>query len=144
MRLDAVVDELGRPLGEELLTPTRIYAKDCLAVIEETGVHAFAHITGGGLAANLARVLPDHLSAVLDRATWTPQPVFGLVQARGRVEQAEMERTFNMGVGMVAVLPADDVDRALALLTARHVPAWVLGEVREGDGRAELQGTHPA
>ena len=144
MPLEAYVDELGGPLGEQLLVPTRIYAKDCLAVIAETGVHAFAHITGGGLASNLARVLPPHLSATLDRATWTPAPVFGLVQGRGRVEQAEMERTFNMGVGMVAVLPADDVDRALALLTARHVPAWVAGEVGAGDGTVTLTGSHPA
>ncbi len=143
--LDAVVDELGRPLGEELLTPTRIYAKDCLSLIAEVEVHAFSHVTGGGLAANLERVLPPTVSAVLDRGTWAPQPVFGLVQARGRVEQAEMERTFNMGVGMVAVLPPADVDRALAVLTARHVPAWVLGEVREGgDGAVRLEGSHPA
>jgi phosphoribosylformylglycinamidine cyclo-ligase len=143
MRLDGVVDELGKPLGEELLTPTRIYAKDCLAIIEETDVHAFSHVTGGGLAANLARVLPQHLSARLSRATWTPPPVFGLVQGRGRVEQAEMERTFNMGVGMVAVVPAADVDRTLALLTARHVEAWVLGEMVPGDGSALLEGAHP-
>ena len=143
LRLDAVIDELGRPLGEELLTPTRIYAKDCLQLIAETDVHAFAHVTGGGLASNLARVLPDHLAARLDRGTWTPQPVFGLVADRGRVDQAEMDRTFNMGVGMVAVLPADDVDRALALLTARHVPAWVLGEIVPGDGGAVLSGSHP-
>ena len=143
LRLDAVIDELGRPLGEELLTPTRIYAKDCLQLIAETDVHAFAHVTGGGLASNLARVLPDHLAARLDRGTWTPQPVFGLVADRGRVDQAEMDRTFNMGVGMVAVLPAVDVDRALALLTARHVPAWVLGEIVPGDGGAVLSGSHP-
>jgi phosphoribosylformylglycinamidine cyclo-ligase len=144
MRLDAHVDELGGPLGDELLVPTRIYAKDCLAVVAETGVHAFAHITGGGLAANLARVLPPHLSATVDRATWTPGPVFGLVQGRGRVEPDEMERTFNMGVGMVAVLPPADVDRALALLTARHVAAWVAGEVADGDGSVTLVGEHPA
>ncbi|MCW2501347.1 MAG: phosphoribosylformylglycinamidine cyclo-ligase [Frankiales bacterium] len=144
MRLEAYVDELARPLGEELLTPTRIYSKDCLAIIAETDVHAFSHVTGGGLAANLARVLPAHLSARLDRATWTPPPVFGLVQGRGRVEQAEMERTFNMGVGMVAVVPAADVDRTLALLTARHVDAWVLGDMVPGDGNALLEGTHPA
>ncbi len=144
MRLDAHVDELGGPLGEELLVPTRIYAKDCLAVIAETGVHAFAHITGGGLAANLARVLPAHLSATLDRSTWTPAAVFALVAGRGRVEVAEMERTFNMGVGMVAVVPAADVDRTLALLTARHVPAWVVGEIVAGDGSARLTGEHPA
>ena len=144
LRLEAEVEELGTTLGAELLTPTTIYALDCLAVIAETGVHAFAHITGGGLAANLARVLPAHLSARLDRATWSPQPIFHLVQARGRVEQAEMERTFNMGIGMVAVLPAADVDRALALLTARHVPTWVVGEIVAGDGSALLEGSHPA
>ena len=135
--------QLG-PLGEELLVPTRIYSKDCLALIEETGVHAFSHVTGGGLASNLARVLPDGVTAVLDRSTWTPGPVFGLVQGRGKVEQDEMERTFNMGVGMVAVLPPDDVDRALALLTARHVPAWVAGQVSAGDGSVRLVGEHPA
>ena len=144
LRLDAVIDELGRPLGEELLVPTRIYAKDCLQLIAETDVHAFAHITGGGLASNLARVLPAHLSARLDRGTWSPQPVFALVAERGRVSQDEMDRTFNMGVGMVAVLAAADVDRALALLTARHVPAWVLGEVVAGTGDAVLVGSHPA
>ena len=143
MRLDGVVDELGTTLGEALLTPTRIYSKDCLAIIEETDVHAFSHVTGGGLASNLARVLPPHLTARLDRGTWTPPPVFGLVQAKGRVEQAEMDRTFNMGVGMVAVLPASDVDRALALLTARHLDSWVLGEITAGDGSAVLEGTHP-
>ena len=144
LRLDAVVDELARPLGEELLVPTRIYAKDCLALIAETDVHAFAHVTGGGLASNLARVLPAHLSATVERGTWSPAPVFGLVSSRGRVERPEMERTFNMGVGMVALLPAGDVDRALAVLTARHVPAWVAGEVTAGDGEVRLVGDHPA
>ena len=143
LRLDAEVDELDRPLGEELLTPTRIYAKDCLSLIEETGVHAFAHITGGGLAANLARVMPVELSATVDRGTWTPGPIFSLVAGRGRVEQAEMERTFNMGVGMVALMPPEDVDRALALLLARHVPAWVVGEVTAGSGAVTLTGSHP-
>jgi phosphoribosylformylglycinamidine cyclo-ligase len=144
MRLDAFVDELGEPLGEHLLTPTRIYARDCLSLIAETEVHGFSHVTGGGLAANLARVLPPHLSVTVDRGTWRPQPVFDLVQARGRVEQAEMERTFNMGVGMVALLVPDDVDRALAVLTARHVPAWVAGTVQAGDGTVTLAGAHPA
>ncbi len=145
LRLEAFVDELDGVLGEVLLTPTRIYAKDCLALIHETEVHAFAHVTGGGLAANLARVLPDGLTASLDRGSWTPPPVFGLVQSRGRVERAEMERTFNMGVGMVAVVAAHDADRALAVLTARHVPAWVLGSVAEADGDtgAHLVGEHP-
>ena len=144
MRLDAVVEEFGRPLGEELLVPTRIYAKDCLSLIEETDVHAFAHITGGGLAANLARVLPHDLSVTIDRGSWSPGPMFDLVASRGRVEVAEMERTFNMGVGMVALVPPADVDRALAVLTARHVPAWVAGEVAPGEGTVTLTGEHPA
>ena len=144
LRLTAVVDELGRSLGEELLVPTRIYARDCLRLAQEADVRAFAHVTGGGLAANLARVLPPHVTAVLERSTWSPQPVFDLVRDRGRVEQAEMERTFNMGVGMVAVVAPDDVDRALAVLTARHVPAWVLGGVESGGtGGALLTGAHP-
>jgi len=138
MRLEKHVEELGASLGESLLTPTRVYAKDCLAVIAETDVRGFAHITGGGLAANLARVLPEHLTARLDRGSWTPLPVFDLVQRTGRVEQLEMERTFNMGVGMVAVVPPADVDRTLALLTARHVETWVLGELVAGDGSAVL------
>lgn len=151
MSLQAHVDELGAPLGEALLVPTRIYAKDCLALIEETGVRAFSHVTGGGLAANLARVLPDHLVAVLDRSTWEVPPVFQLVQRVGDVAQAEMEKTFNMGVGMVAIVPPEDVDRALALLTARHVPAWELGTIARASGeleghggQARLEGAHPA
>src|SRR6476660_2596894 len=131
MNLAGHVEEFGRTLGEELLEPTRIYAKDCLAVSAETDVRTFAHITGGGLARNLARVLPKGLVAVCERGSWTPAPVFKLIAARGRVERAEMERTFNMGVGMVAVVPPSDVGRAMAVLTARHVDAWVLGEVHK-------------
>ena len=157
MPLDGHVEEFGRTLGEELLEPTRIYARDCLAVAAETDVRTFAHVTGGGLCANLGRVLPEGLTAVLDRTTWTPPPVFKVIAGRGRVERDEMERTFNMGVGMVAVLPPDDVERAQAVLTARHVPSWVLGDVRRatdapavegfvkagGGGAAVLTGDHP-
>jgi phosphoribosylformylglycinamidine cyclo-ligase len=116
-------------LGDELLTPTRIYALDCLALAAACDVHAFAHVTGGGLAGNLARVLPAGVTAVLDRGTWEPGPVFDLVQRTGAVPRADLERTFNLGVGMVAVLPADRVSDALALLAERGVPAWVLGTV---------------
>ena len=147
MPLEGHVEEFGRTLGEELLEPTRIYAKDCLALAAEAEVRTFAHITGGGLTANLARVLPPGVRADLDRGTWTPDPVFALIAQRGRVEREEMEKTFNMGVGMMAVVSPEDVDRALAVLTARHVPAWVLGEVNRGDdvdaARATLAGDHP-
>jgi len=141
--LDAAPPGLGRTLGEELLTPTRIYARDCLALAEDCDVHAFAHVTGGGLALNLARVLPPRADAVVDRATWRPQPVFGLLAERGGIAGPEMERVFNMGVGMVAVVGAPDADAALSLLAARGVPAWLAGEITEGAGVARLVGCHP-
>jgi phosphoribosylformylglycinamidine cyclo-ligase len=138
------VPELGGPLGAELLTPTRIYARDCLALAGHCEVHAYAHVTGGGLAANLARVLPTGVDAVLNRSSWSPAPVFGLLADRGGVPAEEMERVFNMGVGMAAVLSRPDTDRALGLLASRGVPAWVLGEIVPGTGTARLTGQHPA
>ncbi|MGH8823944.1 MAG: phosphoribosylformylglycinamidine cyclo-ligase [Jiangellaceae bacterium] len=129
--LDRHVPELGRTMGEELLEPTRIYAGDCLALThaDDVTVHALAHVTGGGLAANLARVLPAAVSAHLDRGSWTPPPVFGLIGRLGQVEQAELERTLNMGVGMVAVVAPETADAAVDLLTRRGVPAWIVGEI---------------
>jgi phosphoribosylformylglycinamidine cyclo-ligase len=127
--LDREVPELGRTLGEELLEPTRIYAKDCLALAESVEVHAFSHVTGGGLAANLARVLPPGVRADIDRSSWTPGPVFGLVGDVGRVDPAELERTLNLGVGMVAVVAREDADAAVGMLRQRGVDAWVCGSV---------------
>ena len=140
--LDAEPPELGRTLGEELLTPTRIYARDCLALAAEYDVHAFAHVTGGGLAANLSRVLPPGTGAVLDRATWRPPAIFGLLAHLGNIEPAEMERVFNMGVGMTAIVSAADADHALSTLTASGIPAWHLGEVTQAHEDARLTGTH--
>jgi phosphoribosylformylglycinamidine cyclo-ligase len=144
--LERHVDELGRPLGEELLEPTRIYATACLDLARETGVHAMSHVTGGGLAANLARVLPLEVSAVVDRSTWTPRPVFDVVRRVGSVEQAELEATLNCGIGMVALLPPDEVDRGIDLLSGHGIRAWPAGEVRaddDGNGRVSLVGQHP-
>lgn len=144
--LDGHVEEFGRTLGEELLEPCRIYALDCLALTRETDIHAYAHITGGGLVNNLARVIPDGLTAALDRRAWNPLPVFGYISSHGRVGREEMEKAFNMGIGMVAVLPADDVDRAMAMLTARHLWSVVLGTVEDSGDRTErvtLGGDHP-
>jgi phosphoribosylformylglycinamidine cyclo-ligase len=135
--------ELSRSLGEELLTATRIYARDCLALAGGCAVRAFAHVTGGGLAANLARVLPPDADAVLDRASWQPAPIFGLLARLGQVSAAEMERVFNMGVGMAAIVASDDSDRALRLLADRGLPAWIIGEVTAGTGSAKLSGRHP-
>jgi phosphoribosylformylglycinamidine cyclo-ligase len=140
MSLGATPEILGgRTLGDELLIPTRIYALDCLALAEECGAHAFAHITGGGLAGNLVRVLPDGVEAVVDRATWAPQPIFELIRETAEVPRDELELTFNLGVGMVCALPAGRLTDALALLDGRGVPAWELGKVRESSGPAHVQ-----
>jgi phosphoribosylformylglycinamidine cyclo-ligase len=141
--LDRHVEELGRTLGEELLEPTRIYAKACLALAAETGTHAMSHITGGGLAANLERVMPAELSATIDRATWTPQPIFDLVRRVGDVPQADLEMTLNCGVGMVSLTAPEDADTAIEVLDRFGIRAWVAGEVAAGDGSVSLVGQHP-
>jgi phosphoribosylformylglycinamidine cyclo-ligase len=142
--LDQRVDELDRTLGEELLVPTKIYAKACLALARGTRTHAMSHVTGGGLAANLERVLPDTVSVRIDRASWTPAPIFDLVRRTGDIAQADLEMTLNCGVGMVALTAPDDVDAALALLAEHGVDAWVAGEVdATPGGRVELVGQHP-
>ncbi|MBZ5738363.1 phosphoribosylformylglycinamidine cyclo-ligase [Nocardioides mangrovi] len=144
--LDRQVEELGRTLGEELLEPTRIYAKACLALADRTATHAMSHVTGGGLAANLERVMPVELAATIDRTTWTPQPVFDLVRRVGDVPQPDLEMTLNCGVGMVALTAAADADAAVAVLAEHGVRAWVAGEVRadaERGGKVELVGQHP-
>ncbi|MDO5068109.1 MAG: phosphoribosylformylglycinamidine cyclo-ligase [Propionibacteriaceae bacterium] len=133
-QLERHVDELGRTLGEELLTPTKVYALDVLALIREVECHAFSHITGGGLANNLARVIPAGKRAVLRRDSWTPPAIFQLVQRLGQVSQPDIEATLNMGVGMVAVLPEQSVDAARTLLENRGVASWVLGGIEDHDG----------
>ncbi|MEU5305006.1 phosphoribosylformylglycinamidine cyclo-ligase [Streptomyces noursei] len=137
LSLDQEVPELGRTLGEELLEPTKIYSLDCLALTRTSEVHAFSHITGGGLANNLARVIPDGLHATVDRATWAPGAIFDLVGTAGSVERLELEKTLNMGVGMMAVVPPESVDVALTTLTDRGVDAWVSGEIVERGDHAE-------
>ncbi|WP_206050853.1 phosphoribosylformylglycinamidine cyclo-ligase [Nocardioides speluncae] len=144
--LDRHVDELGRTLGEELLEPTRIYTKACLALAAETDTHALSHVTGGGLAANLARVMPTELTATIDRGTWTPQPIFDVVRRVGEVAQPDLEQTLNCGVGMVSLTAPDDADRAIDLLGGFGLRAWVAGTVSESadrGGEVVLEGQHP-
>jgi phosphoribosylformylglycinamidine cyclo-ligase len=122
--------DLGAPVGEALLTPTRIYAPhlvDLLAAGVE--VHALCHITGGGLPGNLPRCLPPGLTARVDRTSWTLPPMFRLLADLGPVADDELARATNLGVGMVAILPTAEADRAAAFLSARDIPAWVMGEV---------------
>jgi phosphoribosylformylglycinamidine cyclo-ligase len=141
--LDATPELLGgKTLADELLVPTAIYSLDCLALAKDAGAHAFAHITGGGLAGNLVRVLPNGLDAHVDRATWAPQPIFELIAETGAVSRAQMELTFNLGVGMIAVVPADREAEALELARSRNVSAWRLGDVRQGSGEVKLAGDY--
>jgi phosphoribosylformylglycinamidine cyclo-ligase len=142
LSLGTHVPELGQTVGEELLTPTAIYAQDCLALAAGCDVHAFAHVTGGGLAGNLARVLPPFMGARLDRGTWSPPAVFGMLADRGGIRDDEMEKVFNMGVGMTAVVNPADADRALRTLAARNVPAWSLGEVTTDHDDVRLVSTY--
>ncbi|WP_100349475.1 phosphoribosylformylglycinamidine cyclo-ligase [Luteimicrobium subarcticum] len=139
--LDRHVEEFGRTLGEELLEPTRVYARDCLELArdEAAQVHAFTHVTGGGLAANLARVLPAGTVATVDRGSWEVPAVFGTVRDLGGVPQRDLENTLNLGVGMVAIVGQDGVDAALSRLAAQGVPAWVLGTVGDLDEAASGQ-----
>ncbi|MBG6084192.1 phosphoribosylformylglycinamidine cyclo-ligase [Zhihengliuella flava] len=135
--LDREVSELGKTLGEELLVPTRIYAADCLDVIrtfnstDSAPVHGFSHVTGGGLAANLARVLPQGLMATVDRSTWELPAIFRLVSQLGGVPQADLERTLNLGVGMIGIVSADQADAVVEHLTARGLPSWIAGTVAQ-------------
>lgn len=130
--LDRHVPELGRTLGEELLEPTRVYAADCLALAADPAcdVHAYTHVTGGGLAANLARVLPAGTVADVDRGSWVVPLVFDLVRELGSVPWSDLEHTLNLGVGMVAVVGADGADATLRRAAEMGLSPWVLGEVR--------------
>jgi phosphoribosylformylglycinamidine cyclo-ligase len=122
----------GKPLLDRLLAPTRIYVKSLLALARQLEVHAFAHITGGGLTDNIPRVLPDGLEAVLERRRWHRDPVFDWLQQIGRVDPVEMYRTFNCGIGMIAVVPNQHASQAVALLATHGESAQIIGEIRAG------------
>jgi phosphoribosylformylglycinamidine cyclo-ligase len=134
LALDARVPELGRTLAEELLRPTRIYARAIVGLADRIGerLHGLCHVTGGGIVGNLPRVLPDGLGAVLDRKSWQPPPIFDLIARGGPVEPDEMLRTFNLGVGLVAVVAPDAADEAIASLGWSGEQAWRLGLVAPG------------
>ena len=137
LSLDSHVAEFGRTLGQELLEPTRIYTADLLAVLRDArtrgAVRALSHVTGGGLAANLARVMPRGLAARIDRSRWEPGAVFSQVARWGSVPQLDLEGTLNMGIGMVALVAPDQADAALSVLAERGLGARAIGEVVDED-----------
>jgi phosphoribosylformylglycinamidine cyclo-ligase len=129
---DAATQLEGRALFDRLLVPTRIYVKPLLELARQLPVRGFAHITGGGLTDNIPRVLPEGLEAVLLRRSWPVDPVFAWMQSVGRIPDAEMYRTFNCGIGMVAIVQPDRAAATLELLTRLGESARVIGEVRRG------------
>src|SRR5690606_9079530 len=129
---DASTQLAGQPLFDRLLAPTRIYVKSMLKLAAELPVSAFAHITGGGLTDNIPRVLPAGLEARLVRSRWHRDPLFDWLAATGNIAADEMHRTFNCGIGMIAVVRAADAPRALDLLNAAGETATLIGEVRTG------------
>ena len=139
LSLDAHVSEYGKTSGEVFLTPTEIYTLDCLALIKSMSgaLRGFSHITGGGIAQNTARVIPENLTAVYDRSTWSLPIEMEYMARIGGLPQADMERTWNAGIGMVAIVAADSADLALASLAARGMKAWVAGVVEpSGDNES--------
>jgi len=128
----------GKPLFDRLLAPTRIYVKPLLELIRTLPVHGLAHITGGGLTDNIPRVLSDDLEVVLERGRWPRDPLFDWLQHTGRIEQHEMYRTFNCGIGMIVIVPGGAADSAVQFLNARGEQARVIGEVRRGNRGAVI------
>lgn len=126
----------GKPLADHLLEPTRIYVKSVLELVDKHPVHALAHITGGGLTENLPRVLPDGLAAHIDTNSWQQPAVFHWLASEGNISAADMWLTFNCGVGMVACVPAEHADAAIATLVQAGEQAWRLGEIAPAAGES--------
>ena len=136
-RLELYLQECGKTLGEELLTPTRIYVKSLLALMEKVAVHGVSHITGGGFYENIPRMLPEHLRAAVEKAKVPVRPIFKVIQSEG-VSEHDMYNTFNMGIGLCVAVAAEQADEAVRILRENGEEACILGEVREGEKGIDL------
>ena len=136
--LGQTIPELGRPLGEALLTPTRIYVKPVIAALELAKIHGISHITGGGFYENIPRSVPHGLCAKIEKAAIRTPAIFDLIQKRGCIPERDMFNTFNMGVGMSLIVARDSVDQAMDALCGRGVEAYLIGEIVEGEERIVL------
>jgi len=132
--LKGKLEELGRPLGEALLTPTKIYTPLVLSLIKKYRIKGIAHITGGGMLENLSRVLPRRVQAVIDLYSWPIHPIFKLIKRLGKVDQKEMYKTFNMGIGMILVVDAKDITKVLNFAAKQKEKAYLIGEIGKGKG----------
>lgn len=139
VNLKVYVDELGMTLGEALLTPTKIYVKPLLALMQAVEVRAVSHITGGGFYENIPRMLSGSVNAVVEKAAVRVLPVFDVLKVRGGIPERDMYNTFNMGVGLMCVVPADQADEAVRVLTDAGETAYIVGEIAEGDGSVILK-----
>lgn len=132
LKFDARVEELGGTLGDELLRPTRIYVKTALELFDRFAIKGLANITGGGIIENLPRVMPKNLHATIRRGTWAVPPIFDLIARLGKIDQSEMDRTFNNGLGMVAIAAPDQADAIVKHLRSRKQRAFIIGEMTRG------------
>ncbi len=137
--LKTPLEELeGKSLGEALLAPTKIYVKPILALLDEVDVRAISHITGGGFYENIPRAIPDGYTAKVDKSSIRVLPIFKLLQKTGNISEHDMFNTYNMGVGMSVVVPADQADKALEILQANGEDAYVIGRIEKGAEKIEL------
>ncbi|QIB70569.1 phosphoribosylformylglycinamidine cyclo-ligase [Aminipila butyrica] len=134
MKVESYVEELGMTLGEALLTPTKIYAAACDAVVGKHPIHGIIHITGGGFFENIPRIIPAGLGVQIQVGSWEVPAIFGYIQKCGSIQQVDMFSTYNMGIGMMMVVPKADVEAVLASLKAAGETASVIGQIAEGKG----------
>ncbi|MBI5701885.1 phosphoribosylformylglycinamidine cyclo-ligase [Candidatus Saganbacteria bacterium] len=138
LKVNSKVEGLSRSIGEELLTPTRIYARSLLKLLDKVKVRAIAHITGGGLPENVARVVPKGLSAQIERSSWKPNPIFKVLQKLGDVSDNEMLKAFNMGIGMIVVVAKKDAKKASIILSKSGEKVFVIGRIKNGKDKVEI------
>ena len=131
LKIDDYVPELGETIGEALLRPTKIYVEPLLSILKDLPVHGLAHITGGGIEDNLLRIVPEACNISIQGEIWDVPPIFSFLQQAGKVSDAEMRRTFNNGIGMIAVVPADAAADVLQRLEAMNEKAYLIGEIME-------------
>ena len=137
---DEYMEELGKTIGEELLTPTRLYPKSCLPLIEKFDIHGMVHITGGGFYENIPRALPEELAVEIDTSKWKMPAIFRLLQQWGNVDWPEMYRTFNMGIGMILIVSAEEAEAVKAHLQDADETVYEIGKVVKGNHDVTLQG----
>lgn len=137
---DEYVEELGKTIGEELLTPTRLYPKVCLPLIDKFDIHGMVHITGGGFYENIPRIMPEHCGVEIDGAAWPRPVIFDLLQKWGNVDWHEMYRTYNMGIGMILVVSPEDADAIQQDLTARGEASYVIGKIVADGNEVVIKG----